>query len=169
MGNPPGPITNIVVSGPSGVVAEYPGDGWDPVPSQWPGYFGIFLPGSPAPGLYRFTARTASSAGLAVDHQYAIRFLPAFDEKKISPADGVVFNSKTPSFTWALINYQDDPNIALYYRFEIWDVDAGTRVFATRLCSRHELLHLAACSYEPANARQNLQVAGTWGRWTGLG
>ena len=131
VGDPPGPVTSITVNGPSGVVAQYPGAGWEPIPTQWPGYFEIPLDGTPVPGIYRFTARTASSAALAVDHQYAIRSLPLFEEAKRSPADGVIFNSKTPSFTWPLINYIDDPNIALYYRFEIWDVAAGTRVFAT--------------------------------------
>ena len=82
-------------------------------------------------GVYSFEVQSGSLVGIDTDHQYINRDLPVPDESRFAPANGALVDSKTPMFTWPMVNYSE--NVPLYYRLEIIEED-GTlfnRIFDT--------------------------------------
>jgi len=89
--------------------------------------FWFTLPGPPAKGKYTFTVTSKGIIGTAVDFQSINRTIPLPDIKSLSPGDGQTLTSKTPTFSWAAVEY---PDAEIYYRLVIDDL-AGKRVYGT--------------------------------------
>ncbi|MBU1744486.1 MAG: dockerin type I repeat-containing protein [Proteobacteria bacterium] len=118
----PDNIASIAVTGPGGLV---PGD------LSFSGrIFSKQITGSPALGLYTFTAisseATGSQTATATDAQTVNRAIPFADPTKFSPADGTVISTKTPTFSWQQISYSET---TVYYRLEIRDVATNTQLY----------------------------------------
>jgi len=129
-GTLPGSIDSIVVRGPGGdVVTQYPDDsGWIYYP-QWHDFV-ISLDESPATGIYTFEIRSGLETRTGQDYQYTLRSFPVPDDTSFSPKADATITSKTPSFTWDPVDFNED--IPVYYRLSIYeDVagDFGYRVF----------------------------------------
>jgi len=136
VGDPAADIESITITGPDGDVINYPTNNGDSYQyfDQWHDYWFV-ISGSPAPGVYTFTATSTDAAGTTTDHQYVLRTLPIPDQSAMSPAAGSIVSSKTPSFAWGPLQFTMDRDFPVYYRLEIWDDDGGqlgpNRVFAT--------------------------------------
>jgi hypothetical protein len=89
--------------------------------------FWFTLPGPPAKGKYTFTVTSKGIIGTAVDFQSINRTIPLPDIKSFSPGDGQTLTSKTPTFSWAAVEY---PDAEIYYRLVIDDL-VGKRVYGT--------------------------------------
>jgi Leucine-rich repeat (LRR) protein len=130
-GNLPADISSITVTGPNGLVLNKTNFTYVP---QWKEFY-LNVAGSPAPGVYTFTATSGSASGTSKDYQYNIHSFPKFDNTGFAPADLATVTSKTPIFTWTPIAYVSDPTVPIFYRLEIWENDKGlpdgTRVFAS--------------------------------------
>lgn len=125
-GTLPGDIDTIKVTGPSGTtVASYPDDDFDYAP-QWKS-FSIAIPGSPELGEYTFTVVSGILTGTATDFQSIVRTIPIPDTSTFSPADGATLTSKTPTFSWHPIDYDE---ATIFYRLVISDLE-GNWVFFT--------------------------------------
>jgi hypothetical protein len=89
--------------------------------------FWFTLEGPPARGKYTFKVAGKGLTGTAVDFQSINRTIPLPDIKSFSPADGQTLTSKTPTFSWAAVEY---PDAEIYYRLVIND-PTGKRVYST--------------------------------------
>jgi YD repeat-containing protein len=85
------------------------------------------VPGSPGIGKYTFTVTSGSTSVTVNDVQNVIRTIPIPDESTFSPKDGETVISKTPTFIWQSIDYNESD---IYYRLTINDLQ-DNRVFAT--------------------------------------
>ena len=125
VGNLPDDITEITISGPSGDLGYTKADF-----TYWPQFrdFYLIIPGSPEIGIYTATI-TSSDSAVAVDtkFQHVNRTLPIPDTATFAPADSVTLSSKTPTFSWAAVDY---PGGHVYYRMWIKDAQ-GDNVFRT--------------------------------------
>jgi imidazolonepropionase-like amidohydrolase len=83
--------------------------------------------GSPPLGKYTFTVTGKGLTGRATDFQFVNRPIPIPDISTFKPADGEIVESRTPTFSWGEINYEDTD---LYYRIVIHDI-SGKRVLNT--------------------------------------
>ncbi|RKX26567.1 MAG: hypothetical protein DRP46_10725, partial [Candidatus Zixiibacteriota bacterium] len=119
---------SIAVTGPNGqLVATTEDFQFDRWLGKWPYYYAE-ISGSPDLGVYSFTAVKGFTVYKATDLQYVNRDLPIPDKTKFSPAEGSVVTSKTPSFSWELVDY---PPMHLYYRLYIKD-SSGSIIYASR-------------------------------------
>lgn len=85
------------------------------------------MEGPPALGEYTFYVSGKGLSGTATDFQTVNRTLPLPDLTKLSPAEGLTLTSKTPTFSWAPVEY---PDCEVYYRLVINDL-AGKRIYGT--------------------------------------
>jgi hypothetical protein len=85
------------------------------------------MEGPPALGEYTFYVSGKGFSGTASDFQTVNRTLPLPDSTKLSPAEGSTLTSKTPTFSWAAVEY---PDCEVYYRLVINDL-AGKRIYGT--------------------------------------
>lgn len=127
-GDPITQIASVSVSGPAGFGQVYtpaaPGN-W--VVSTDGKYLYLILNGtSPALGLYSFTVAGANAIAADTDYQYIVRPLPVVDPATRSPADGAQITSSTPVFKWDLVNYAAEPELPLFYRFQIREAGGPT-------------------------------------------
>jgi hypothetical protein len=83
--------------------------------------------GPPALGKYTFRVTSKGSSGTATDFQIVNRALPFPDMTTFSPAEGATLTSKTPTFSWAPVEYTD---CEIYYRLVIDDL-TGKRIYGT--------------------------------------
>ena len=134
-GNLPDDISSIEVTDPNAlVVASYPGNLVFDETGQWNNFF-VSLTGQPTRGVYTFTVTSTDATVSVTDYQYVLRTLPIPDTGTFSPASGATITSQTPIFSWDPVDYQSDPDIAIYYRLTINRDDGGVvgewRVFST--------------------------------------
>jgi hypothetical protein len=120
----PDDIHSITVTGPSGELPCTKED-FTYIP-QWRNFYTL-IPGSPQIGVYTFTVTGGTSSVTLTDTQDINRDIPVPDSDTLSPAQGAVLTSTTPTFSWGPVEY---PGIPLYYRLEILD-RSGWRVFYT--------------------------------------
>ena len=152
-GTLPGDIDTVTVIGPAGFTLTMNGNNFQP---QWNTFFAM-IDGSPSLGVYTFTVASGDAGRTVTDYQYNLRTLPSVDQTRSSPADGSVVSSKTPIFTWPLVDYTE--NIALYYRLEI-DEDSGRRKLPACICHRpHQGLVIFHSTVERARSEQDLPLA----------
>jgi hypothetical protein len=85
------------------------------------------IDGPPALGQYTFQVTSKGSSGTATDFQTVNRALPFPDMTTFSPVEGATLTSKTPTFSWAPVEYTD---CAIYYRLVIDDL-TGKRIYGT--------------------------------------
>ena len=125
VGNLPDDITGISITGPSGVLPYTKAD--FTYLSQFRD-FSLQIPGSPEIGIYTATI-TSSDSAVAIDTsiQHVNRTLPIPDTATFSPSGGATLSSKTPTFSWAAVDYPDGH---VYYRMWIKDAQ-GDNVFRT--------------------------------------
>ena len=124
-GTLPDDITQITITGPSGVLP------YTKVDFDYLSDFREFIlrvPGSPEIGTYSVTVVSSDSA-IATDTniQHVNLTLPIPDSATFSPANGAILTSKTPTFSWAAVDYTDGP---LFYRMWIKN-SLGENVFWT--------------------------------------
>ncbi len=81
----------------------------------------------PTLGKYTFRVTSKGSSGTATDFQTVNRALPFPDMTTFSPAEGATLTSKTPTFSWAAVEY---PAGEIYYRLVI-DDSTGKRIYVT--------------------------------------
>jgi hypothetical protein len=89
--------------------------------------FWFSLDGPPKIGKYRFTVTSKGLTGTTTDYQTVNRMIPLFDTNTLSPADGEILTSKTPTFAWAPVEH---PDTEIYYRLIIEEL-SGYRVYST--------------------------------------
>jgi hypothetical protein len=89
--------------------------------------FYFLVNGPPALGQYTFQVTSKKSSGTAADFQTVNRALPIPDISTFSPAEGATLISRTPTFSWAPVEYPDGE---IYYRLVIDDL-AGKRIYGT--------------------------------------
>ena len=85
------------------------------------------IDGPPALGKYTFQVTSKGSSGTATDFQTVNRAIPLPDITTFSPAEGAMLTSKTPTFSWAPVEY---PAGEIYYRLVIDDL-TGKRIYGT--------------------------------------
>ena len=85
------------------------------------------IDGPPALGKYTLRVTSKGSSGTATDFQSVNRALPIPDIATFSPAEGATLTSRTPTFSWAPVEY---PDCEIYYRLVIDDL-AGKRIYGT--------------------------------------
>ena len=120
----PDDIGSITVTGPSGIL-PISKDDFTYTP-RWREFF-IAVDGSPEIGEYTFTVMSGALIGTDTDTQSVIRNIPVPDTDTLSPAEGEVLTSMTPTFSWGAVTH---PETTVYYRLTINDL-SGWRVFAT--------------------------------------
>jgi hypothetical protein len=116
---------SVTLTGPDGI----------PSPVPLPRYryfeqlrdFWYRIDGPPALGKYTFKVTGKGLSGTATDFQTVNRALPLPDTTKLSPAEGATLTSKTPTFSWAPVEY---PDCEIYYQLVINDL-AGKRIYGT--------------------------------------
>ena len=81
----------------------------------------------PALGKYTFHVTGKGLSGTATDFQTVNRAIPLPDITTFSPAEGAILTTKTPTFSWAPVEYPDGE---IYYRIVINDL-AGKRIYGT--------------------------------------
>jgi hypothetical protein len=89
--------------------------------------FWFRIDGPPALGKYTFHVTGKGLSGTATDFQTVNRAIPLPDITSFSPTEGVTLTSKTPTFSWAPLEY---PDCEIYYRLVINDL-AGKRIYGT--------------------------------------
>jgi hypothetical protein len=85
------------------------------------------IDGPPAPGRYTFHVTGKGLSGTSTDFQTVNRAIPFPDITTFSPAEGAILTTKTPTFSWAAVDY---PDCEIYYRLVINDL-AGKRIYGT--------------------------------------
>jgi hypothetical protein len=85
------------------------------------------IDGPPVLGKYTFQVTSKGSSGTTTDFQTANRAIPLLDFTTFSPAEKAMLTSKTPTFSWAPVEYPDGE---IYYRLVIEDL-AGKRIYGT--------------------------------------
>jgi hypothetical protein len=85
------------------------------------------IDGAPALGKYTFQVTSKELSGTATDFQAVNRALPFPDMTTFSPGEGDRLTSKTPTFSWAPVEYPDGE---IYYRLVIHDL-SGKRIYGT--------------------------------------
>ncbi|MBT8369239.1 MAG: carboxypeptidase-like regulatory domain-containing protein, partial [Deltaproteobacteria bacterium] len=124
-GTLPDDITAITLTGPNGVLSSEITD--FTYYSQWK-EFGLVIPGEPEIGEYSVEVTSSDSATATdKDYQRAIRTIPIPDTSNFSPAEGAILNSKTPTFTWTPIEYNQVP---VFYKMVVLD-DQENWVFSS--------------------------------------
>ena len=116
---------SVTLTGPDGI----------PSPVPLPRYryfeqlrdFWYRIDGPPALGKYTFKVTGKGLTGTATDFQTVNRALPFPDMTTFSPAERATLTSKTPTFSWAPVEY---PDCEIYYRLVINDL-AGKRIYGT--------------------------------------
>ena len=83
--------------------------------------------GPPAPGKYTFSVDCQGQTGTAVDYQFLNRNIPVPDNKTFLPANGETVKSKAPIFSWATVDFAENP---IFYRLVI-EEESGKRVFSS--------------------------------------
>lgn len=83
--------------------------------------------GPPPLGKYTFTVTAKGLTGTAADYQFVNRSIPIPDTSTFKPADGEIVESRSPTFSWGAIDYEDTD---LYYRMVIHEI-SGKRVLNT--------------------------------------
>ena len=91
--------------------------------------FYIKVPGSPEVGRYTFTITGDNSKASATGTISILRSLPIPEAGSLSPAEGAVIRSKTPTFSWNPVVYNKAP---IYYRIEIWNPEITERAYASQ-------------------------------------
>ena len=91
--------------------------------------FYIKVPGSPEVGRYTFTITGDHSKASATDTISVLRSLPIPEAGSLSPAEGAVIRSKTPTFSWSSVEYNEAP---VYYCIEIWNPEITERAYASQ-------------------------------------
>ena len=137
-GNLPDDISQITITGPSGVLPytkahfEYLSDFRD---------FILVVPGSPEIGTYTATVVSSDSA-TATDsnNQHVNTTMPIPDSATFSPAAGATLTSKTPTFSWDAVDDTDGP---IYYR--MW-IKSATEESVFRTAREQNLL---SCTVPP--------------------
>ena len=89
--------------------------------------FGIGLTDPLVLGKYTFQVTSKGSSGTTTDFQTVNRALPLPDITTFSPGEGAMLTSKTPTFSWAPVEY---PVGEIYYRLVIDDL-TGKRIYGT--------------------------------------
>ena len=89
--------------------------------------FWFSLDGPPKIGKYTFTVTGKGLTGTTTDYQTVNRMIPLFDTNTLSPAEGQLLTSKTPTFAWAPVEY---PDTEIYYRLII-EEPSGKRIYGT--------------------------------------
>jgi len=124
-------ISSVRVNGPSGFERIYsPADPEWSVSADGKTYTLIINGFTPALGIYTFTVSGANAIATTTDYQYILRSLPIVDPGSRSPANGAIVTSPTPVFQWDLVKYPAEPDLALFYRFQI-RVAGGATVYST--------------------------------------
>lgn len=126
-GQLPGDIDTITVmlTGPEGITST--------VSLPRYRYFGQFrdfwyqIDGPPALGKYTFRVTSKGMSGTTTDFQSINRVLPLPDITTFAPAEGETLTSKTPTFSWAPVEY---PAGQIYYRLVIDDL-TGKRIYGS--------------------------------------
>ncbi len=133
-GSVPDDIDSITVTAPGGaVVAGYPNHANTLVYDYEFNEFFAPIHGPPEKGIYTFSVTTSQGSITGTDYQYILRDFPLIDQTKLNPAASTTLTSKTPTFSWPLIEYADE-DVPIFCRLEICSDNAGTpgaRVFAT--------------------------------------
>ena len=126
-GRLPGEIDSITITGPQGNLPVKKDDF-----TYFPQLriFWVAMPGSPGTGTYTFTVTSGSMKASATDTQSVLRSLPIPDTGPLSPANGEILASKTPTFSWGAVEYPDAP---VYYRLEIWSPGWTERAFVSKI------------------------------------
>jgi hypothetical protein len=125
VGTLPDDIDTISIVGPSGTLPYNKSDFtyW----SQWKD-FELTLNGSPEIGEYTFTVTSGAETATAKDTQSVNRTIPNVDSNTFSPADNITITTKTPTFSWQLVDF---PETEIYYRLKIYNQE-GYRVLASQ-------------------------------------
>ena len=134
-GTLPGDIDGITVTGPNGPlpydISDFIYETFANPPQQ--GLYGLFrlvLSGPPTPGMYSVHVTSGNmSGGGDIDVQGANKTLPVPGKDSFTPSEGALITSKTPSFTWEAIDYDDAP---IYYQLLIRDVSGNWIYFSPR-------------------------------------
>ena len=85
------------------------------------------IDGPPALGKYTFHVSGKGLSETATDFQTVNRVIPLPDITTFSPAEGAILTTKTPTFSWAPVEY---PDCEIYYRLVIDDL-TGKRIYGT--------------------------------------
>jgi hypothetical protein len=85
------------------------------------------IDGPPVLGKYTFQVTSKGSSGTTTDFQTVNRAIPLPDITTFSPGEGAMLTSKTPTFSWAPVEY---PAGEIYYRLVIDDL-TGKRIYGT--------------------------------------
>lgn len=115
----------LTLTGPEGISS--------PVPLPSPRYlnqlkdFWYRIDGPPALGKYTFRVTSKEMSGTTTDFQTTNKVLPLPDITTFSPAEGETLTSKTPTFSWAPVEY---PAGQIYYRLVIDDL-TGKRIYGS--------------------------------------
>lgn len=89
--------------------------------------FWFSLDAPPELGKYTFTVTGNGLTGTTTDYQTVNRRIPLFDTNTLSPAEGQILTSNTPTFAWEPVEY---PGTEIYYRLIIEEL-SGYRVYNT--------------------------------------
>jgi len=120
----PDDIDTVTVEGPSGPLPLTKND-FD-YEEQWTDFF-TTLDGAPEVGTYTFTVTSGTAVATATDVQGPILDIPLIDQAGMTPMEGEIVSSATPTFCWPAVSL---PGITLYYRLQILDL-AGNEVYSS--------------------------------------
>jgi imidazolonepropionase-like amidohydrolase len=121
----PDGIDSIVITGPKGKLPVTRADF-----TYYPQFrdFFVSIPGSPEVGRYTFTVTGDNLKASATNTISVLRALPIPGTRSLAPAEGAVIGSKTPTFSWNPVEYNEAP---VYYRIEIWNPEITERAYSS--------------------------------------
>jgi len=123
LGNLPGDIDTITITGPKGELPIRKNE-FIYIP-QLRNFF-IRIPGSPEIGIYTFVVTSGKKNGATADYQYILKTIPTPDTTIFSPNNGATLRSNILTFSWHAVK----ADVPVYYRFEIYKLHGG-RVYST--------------------------------------
>ena len=119
----PEKIDSITVKGPDGNLPISKSD--FKYLARWRDFY-VQVPGSPVPGTYNMTVKSGKKFGSTEDTQKVLRRIPLPDPAHLSPADGKILTTKSPTFSWGTAPATHMP---LYFMFQIRDSELDKEVF----------------------------------------